>query len=84
MYACLGLSAIVFAIHGLFLHGWNMQNQRMSLDWMMLMAYFNLAGAVTYASRVCRDKAQQDIIMVLCAFDSNNLADTREVVPAKI
>lgn len=65
MYACLGLSAIVFVIHGLFLHGWNMQNQRMSLDWMMLMAFFNLAGAVTYASRVCR-QTQQDI-MVLCA-----------------
>lgn len=66
MYACLGLSAIVFMIHGLLLYGWNVQNQRMSLDWMMLMAFFNLVGAVAYASRVCR-LARQDI-MVLRAF----------------
>lgn len=52
MYASLGLSAIVFVIHGLWLHGWKVQNQRMSLDWMGLMAVFNLTGAVIYAARV--------------------------------
>ena len=52
MYAGLGLSAIVFVVHGVMLHGWTVQNRRMSLDWMGLMAFFNLAGAVTYAARV--------------------------------
>ena len=52
MYAGLGLSAIVFMVHGLLKHGWELQRMRMSLDWMMLMAGFNLTGAVTYAARV--------------------------------
>lgn len=52
MYAGLGLSAVVFVIHGLVLYGWDIQNQRMSLDWMAWMAIFNLAGAFTYAARV--------------------------------
>ena len=53
MYAGLGLSGLVFVIHGILLHGWMMQNQRMSVDWMALMAIFNLTGAVIYAARVC-------------------------------
>lgn len=52
MYAGLGLSAVVFVVHGLIRHGWKIQNQRMSLDWMALMATFNLLGAATYAARV--------------------------------
>ena len=52
MYAGLGLSAIVFVLHGIFLHGWSVQNQRMSLDWMILMACLNLAGGTIYAARV--------------------------------
>lgn len=52
MYAGLGLSAVVFVIHGVLLHGWTLQNRRMSLDWMGLMAFFNLTGAVIYAARV--------------------------------
>lgn len=52
MYAGLGLSGLVFVIHGILLHGWTMQNQRMSVDWMALMAIFNLTGAVIYAARV--------------------------------
>lgn len=52
MYAGLGLSAVVFVVHGILLHGWTVQNQRMSLDWMGLMALFNLIGAVTYAARI--------------------------------
>ena len=52
MYAGLGLSAVVFVTHGVLLHGWAVQNQRMSLDWMGLMALFNLTGAVIYAARV--------------------------------
>ncbi|KAL8878679.1 MAG: hypothetical protein Q9198_003564 [Flavoplaca austrocitrina] len=52
MYAGLGLSAVIFVIHGILLHGWALQNQRMSLDWMALMATFNLLGATIYAARV--------------------------------
>ena len=54
MYAGLGLSGLVFVIHGILLHGWTVQNQRMSVDWMALMAIFNLTGAVIYAARVCQ------------------------------
>lgn len=52
MYACLGLSAIVFITHGVILYGWEMQNKRMSLDRMGLMALLNLTGAYAYAARV--------------------------------
>lgn len=53
MYAGLGLSAVVFIVHGILLHGFSIQNQRMSLDWMALMAILNLVGATIYAARVC-------------------------------
>jgi len=52
MYAGLGLSAIVFIVHGLILHGWEVQNRRMSLQWMVLMAGLNFVGAGAYAWRV--------------------------------
>ena len=54
MYAFLGLSAIVFIIHGVFLYGWETQSKRMSLDRMGLMAILNLVGACIYAARVSR------------------------------
>jgi predicted membrane channel-forming protein YqfA (hemolysin III family) len=54
MYAGLGLSAIIFIIHGLLIHGWETQKHRMSLNWMALMATFNLIGAAAYAARVRR------------------------------
>ncbi len=52
MYACLGLSAIVFIAHGVILHGWETQYKRMSLDRMGLMSLLNLTGAYAYAARV--------------------------------
>ncbi|MCJ1280456.1 hypothetical protein MMC21_008284 [Puttea exsequens] len=52
MYAALGLSAVVFVVHGLLLHGWARQKMRMSLDCMGVMALFNLVGAAIYAARV--------------------------------
>ncbi|KAG9247733.1 hemolysin-III related-domain-containing protein [Calycina marina] len=52
MYSGLGLSAIVFIIHGLVLHGWELQNRRMSLGWMGLMGALNLIGAAAYAARI--------------------------------
>ena len=52
MYTGLGLSALIFITHGLAIHGWEIQNRRMSLNWMGLMANFNLIGAAAYAFRV--------------------------------
>ena len=52
VYSGLGLSAIVIIIHGLIIHGWEIQNRRMSLAWMGLMGTLNLIGAAAYAARV--------------------------------
>ena len=52
MYACIGLSAVVFVVHSIHLCGWETQKQRMSLDRMGLMAVLNLIGAYVYAARV--------------------------------
>ena len=52
MYSSLGLSVICFIIHGLALHGWVIQNGRMSLSWMGLTGGLNLIGAVVYAARI--------------------------------
>ena len=54
MYAGFGLSSVVFIIHGLILHGWKVQNDRMSLIWMAWMGTSNLVGAAIYAARVKR------------------------------
>jgi adiponectin receptor len=53
MYAGLGLSALVFIIHRLLIHGWEIQKHRMSLKYMGLMGALNLIGAATYAAGVC-------------------------------
>jgi adiponectin receptor len=52
MYAGLGLSFIIPIMHSVSIYGLQVQIWRMSLDWMLLMAAFNLAGAAIYASRV--------------------------------
>lgn len=52
MYACMGLSAIIFIVHGIILNGWSVRNQRMSLVWLVLMACLNLVGGAIYAARV--------------------------------
>jgi adiponectin receptor len=52
MYTCFGLSAILFISHSIFLYGFAIQKQRLSIEWMALMGFLNIAGAVIYASRV--------------------------------
>lgn len=47
-----GLSSIIFVVHGLLIHGWELQKSRMSLVWMGWMAAANLVGAGVYAARV--------------------------------
>jgi len=71
MYAGLGLSAVTFVVHGLVLHGWEVQNRRMSLVWMGLMALFNFTGAGAYAARVRVPVCFP--IMQLCAMCLNKL-----------
>ncbi|PMB73889.1 Adiponectin receptor protein [Beauveria bassiana] len=51
-YAGFGLSSIIFVVHGLILHGWELQKSRMSLVWMGWMATANLVGALIYAARI--------------------------------
>jgi adiponectin receptor len=52
MYASLGLSAMAFITHGLIIHGWEIQNHRMSLTHMLITAILNFLGAVVYATRI--------------------------------
>lgn len=52
LYTGLGLTGVLFVSHGIWLHGLHIQNDRMSLDWMALMAVLNLIGAAIYAARV--------------------------------
>lgn len=52
MYAALGISAVVFIVHGVLRYGWVVQNARMSLNWMMLMGTLNPVGAVIHSKRV--------------------------------
>jgi adiponectin receptor len=54
MYASLGLFAVVFVVHGLYLYGFAVQRRRLSMEWMILMALSNLLGAAFYALRVSR------------------------------
>jgi predicted membrane channel-forming protein YqfA (hemolysin III family) len=51
MYTCFGLSAILFISHSIVLYGFTMQKRRLSIEWMALMGFLNIAGAAIYASR---------------------------------
>jgi predicted branched-subunit amino acid permease len=76
MYVGLGLSAVVFVLHGILLYGWSVQNQRMSLDWMILMACLNFAGGAIYSARV--------IIPIPRMFLVSYSIGSREVVPTDL
>ncbi|KAH8887123.1 mPR-typeG-protein-coupled receptor, partial [Thozetella sp. PMI_491] len=52
MYTSLGLTAIVYVLHGILLHGWQVQNLRMSLMWELLTASLFILGATLYALRI--------------------------------
>lgn len=53
MYTALGMSTVIFIIHGIVLYGYETQNARMSLDWMAVVALSNSIGTIAYATRVC-------------------------------
>ncbi|KAH8792233.1 mPR-like GPCR protein [Hyaloscypha sp. PMI_1271] len=48
MYASLGLSAIAFIIYRLIIHSWEIQNQRMSLTYMLITVMLNILAVVVY------------------------------------
>jgi adiponectin receptor len=52
MYASLGLLAMASIAHGLIIHGWQTQNHRMSLTYMLITAMLNLLGAIVYTARI--------------------------------
>lgn len=52
LYAGLGLTAVVFVVHGILLHGYDVQRKLMALDWMAMMGTLNFLGAAVYAARV--------------------------------
>lgn len=52
LYTALGLTAVLFVPHGIWVNGLRMQKDRMSLDWMALVAVLNTIGAGVYAARV--------------------------------
>lgn len=51
-YLSLGLFAIVFIVHSVYLYGFALQRRRLSLEWMGLMALLNFFGCFAYALRV--------------------------------
>ncbi|KAG9748867.1 HlyIII-domain-containing protein, partial [Aureobasidium melanogenum] len=55
-YLSLGLFAIVFILHGIYLHGFALQRRRLSLEWMGLMALLNFLGCAAYAFRIPESK----------------------------
>jgi hypothetical protein len=52
MYVGFALSSTGFMLHGLLVHGWELQNERMSFVWVGWMAVANLVGAAVYVARV--------------------------------
>ena len=52
MYVGFALSSAGFMLHGLLVHGWEVQNARMSFVWVGWMAVANLVGAAVYVARV--------------------------------
>ncbi|KAH9903952.1 mPR-like GPCR protein [Xylariomycetidae sp. FL2044] len=52
LYTSLGLTAIVYVLHGIIVHGWEVQSQRMSLVWELLTAFLFILGGGLYALRI--------------------------------
>jgi adiponectin receptor len=52
MYGVLGLSIFIPAIHGVILHGWALQNERMSLTYFMGLGILNGTGTAIYTARI--------------------------------
>jgi len=52
IYTLLGLSSVIFIIYGLIIHGWDVQNRKMSLTYLLITAILNVLGAIFYVARI--------------------------------
>lgn len=52
MYGILGFSIFVPAIHGVMVHGWTSQNERMSLTYFVGLGLLNGTGTAIYTLRI--------------------------------
>jgi adiponectin receptor len=52
MYGVLGLSIFIPAIHGVIVHGWAAQNERMSLTYFIGPGLLNGLGTAIYTARI--------------------------------
>ncbi|KAK4966113.1 hypothetical protein LTR28_003253 [Elasticomyces elasticus] len=52
LYSTLGLSTFLPCAHGVWLNGWAVQNQRMSLTHFLGLGLLNITGGCVYAARV--------------------------------
>jgi adiponectin receptor len=52
MYSILGLSIFILAIHGVLIHGWALQNERMSLTYFMGFGILNGTATAIYIARI--------------------------------
>lgn len=52
MYSFLGASAFVPVLHGVFVNGWAVQNQRQALSNFIGLGFLNFTGAAIYAIRI--------------------------------
>jgi adiponectin receptor len=51
MYTALGVSATIPIVHGVLIHGWEIQNKRISFTYVFLTAGLDLVAAVIYSIR---------------------------------
>lgn len=51
-FAILGLSAFIPVVHGIIIHGWELQNQCMSINYFIGLGLLNGAGTAIYAMRI--------------------------------
>lgn len=72
-YLSLGLFAIVFIVHSIYLHGFALQRRRLSLEWMGLMALLNFLGCSAYAFRVSYCSTSSNLILIV--------ADSKTQIP---
>ena len=73
MYSSLGLSFVIPITDSIIVYGWETQLKRMSLDWMLAMATFNLTGAAAYALRVCKPCEKSPPIVYCSARSKSSL-----------
>jgi adiponectin receptor len=51
MYTALGVSVVIPMVHGILIHGWDLQNQRISLMHVFLTGGIDLVAAMIYSIR---------------------------------